>query len=116
VAFETASGVVGTQAYSWTVGVPKFAMPEIRVVGDGGYLEVWIDYSGDRSGVQVCTSSGSKRWIPAPQLFYSSLARVMETFVRGCNGGSLQGITPEEGLADVEVVDKVFAAIQPVTA
>lgn len=116
VAFKTTTGVVGTQAYSWTVGVPRFSMPEIRVVGDAGYLEVWIDYSGDKSGVAVGTSSGSRRWIPAPQLFYSSLVEVMETFVRGCKGGSLQGISPDEGLADVEFTDMAFSAIRHTTA
>ena len=116
VAFKTASGVVGTQTYSWTVGVPRFAIPEIRVVGDAGYLEVWVDYSGDKSGVRVCASDGSKRWIPAPQLFYSSLARVMDVFVQGCRGGSLKGVSSEEGLADVEFTDKVFAALQHTTA
>lgn len=112
VAFETTSGVVGTQAYSWSVGVPKFAMPEIRVIGEDGYLEVWIDYSGEGSGVRVCAANGSTRWIPAPQLFYASLVDVMETFIDGCRGGSLEGVTPEAGLADVRAVDKIFAAIE----
>lgn len=112
VSFKTASGVIGTQAYSWTVGVPRFKMPELRIVGVDGYLELWIDYSGDRSGVQVCTLDGRKRWIPVTQSFYGSMFGVMKTFVEGCNGGSLKGISAEEGLADIEVSDKIFAAIQ----
>lgn len=112
VAFATSEGVIGTQSYSWTVGVPRFSLPEIRIIGDDGYLEVWIDYVGDKSGVQVCTGGGSRRWIPTPQLFYASLIGVMESFVEGCAGGSLGGITPEAGLADVEVVDQIIAAIR----
>ncbi|MGO4586833.1 Gfo/Idh/MocA family protein [Arthrobacter sp. 2RAF6] len=112
VAFQTDRGVIGTQSYSWTVGVPRFSLPEIRVIGDEGYLEVWVDYVGQRSGVRVCTASGEGRWIPAPQMFYTSLVNVMESFIDGCRGGSLAGITPEAGLADVEVVDRIFAAIR----
>lgn len=111
VAFATAQGVIGTQSYSWTVGVPRFSMPEMRVVGEAGYLEVWVDYVGERSGVQVSTSAGERRWIPAPQLFYSSLVNVMESFIAGCAGDSLGAITAEAGLADVEVVEQIFSAI-----
>src|SRR5205085_1092093 len=96
----------------WTVGVPRFSMPEIRVIGEDGYLEVWVDYLGNTSGVQVCNSSGARRWIPAPQLFYSSLIGVMDAFIDGCRGGNLAGVSPEAGLADVEVVDRTFAAIR----
>ena len=116
VSFKTSSGVIGTQAYSWTVGVPRFTMPEIRIVGVDGYIEVWIDYVGDRSGVQVCTLDGHKRWIPVTQSFYESMIGVMDTFVQGCYGGSLQGISANEGLADIEVSDKIFAAISDITA
>lgn len=112
VAFATSQGVVGTQTYSWTVGVPRFAFPEIRIVGDEGYLEVWIDYVGDKSGVRVCSSAGDKWWIPTPQLFYASLIGVMDSFIAGCAGGPLTGVTPEAGIADVDVVDMTFAAIR----